>query len=115
MPTELTGKFNPKWFSTGRQRRGAWTHALHTHADEINNDGNGPTNGRARARGALEQPLRPGGARAGARATRPDRRKPSRRLRHSRPATLRGHRHRQELGKSTTGARHSTGELSTVS
>ena len=65
MPTELTGKFNPKWFSTGRQRRGAWTHALHTHADEINNDGNGPTNGRARARGALEQPLRPGGARAG--------------------------------------------------
>lgn len=32
---------------------GAWTHALHTHADEINNDGNGPrTHGRRRRRGA---------------------------------------------------------------
>jgi len=83
---------------------GAWTHALHTHADEINDDGNGPTSRTPRAARARKQlpryrvtalprdPPTPG--------------QPSRRLRHSRPATLRGHRHRQELGKSTTGARH---------
>jgi len=33
---------------------GAWTHALHTHADEINDDGNGPTS-RTPARRARKQ------------------------------------------------------------
>lgn len=33
---------------------GAWTHALHIHADEINDDGNGPTS-RTPARRARKQ------------------------------------------------------------
>ena len=31
---------------------GAWTHALHIHADEINDDGNGPTSRTPRAASA---------------------------------------------------------------
>ena len=81
---------------------GAWTHALHIHADEINDDGNGPTS-RTPARRASSYRVTALAVTALPRDP-PTPGQPSRRLRHSRPATLRGHRHRQELGKSTTPA-----------